>query len=199
MASHSHSSGMRPRRAGPERDLGTWIPVGFNTPKIFLLPVFTHPVNATVWGAVLWRGGPQTPQGHSTHWHPPTGRSWRWVQALSPPPQASPTGRHMKMGDLSAGACVLVAELAAWFQFAGSAGARWEPRALQGVTPRGGSRPCSHSMGVVAAPAAVPKPRTWPGFGWDTPTLPSHRLRGSSACRAQAWRSNRGDTGGAPG
>lgn len=85
MASHSHSSGMRPRRAGPERDLGTWIPVGFNTPELFLLPVFA-PTFSTAWGAVLWRGGPQTPQGHSTHWHPPTGRSWRWVQALSPPP-----------------------------------------------------------------------------------------------------------------
>lgn len=90
MASHSHSSGMRPRRAGPERDLGTWIPVGFNTPELFLLPVFTHPVNATVWGAVLWRGGPQTPQGHGTRWHPPPHRPFLEVGASAEPPPEPP-------------------------------------------------------------------------------------------------------------
>lgn len=65
----------------------------------------------------------------------------------------------MKMGDLSAGACVLVAELAAWFQFAGSAGARWEPRALQGVTPRGGGAgPAATLWGWWQHPVLSPSP-----------------------------------------
>lgn len=81
MASHSHSSGVRPRRAGPERDLGTRIPVGFNTPELFLLPVFAPAFSTQCMpqcGERCCGGGDPKPRKDTAH--------------VGTPPQAVPGG-----------------------------------------------------------------------------------------------------------